>query len=195
MPLNFNGLKLKLHNILQYPVLVPYFVFSFFFFLFFFTSHVCFYCYSLFGFPLTSTSAHEVGVILEEDQNERRFETRLSQKQKKTFPTSTLLYFLRFQSSSTFRIFQLLFFLFPFTTLQTKGVLAWACLEPASGRRKEHFHIKFTRYTFINNKYTISSAYYSQCNAMRSTRFGNVAFDCWANASGGERVTRLSLSL
>jgi hypothetical protein len=59
---------------------------------------------SLFGFPMTSAAC----VILDEEQKEKKFENRLSRKQKKTFPTSTLVYVLHSQSSSTVRILQLL---------------------------------------------------------------------------------------
>lgn len=59
---------------------------------------------SLFGFPTTSAAS----VILDEEQKGKKFENRLSQKQKKTFPTSTPVYVLHFQSSSILRILQLL---------------------------------------------------------------------------------------
>ena len=127
-------------------------------------------------------------VILDEEQKGKKFENRLSQKQKKTFPTSTLVYVLHFQSSSTLRILQLLFrylsFFFPIhpPRLEPGRTSLELLSNQASVRRRENFHNKFTTYAFINNKYSTHSAYCSQCDSMAVRCLATL--DCSVNLSG-----------
>lgn len=119
MPLHFSGPLLMLYNISQhFSISLHHLQLHILRFLNFLLRNS-----SLFGFPMTSA----LSVILEEEQKVKKFENRLSQKQKKTFPTYTLLHFLHFQSSSTLRILQLFslsfffFFFFCFHSSSAPG--------------------------------------------------------------------------